>query len=449
VRTPDPQRTTRILREGERTRVLRRKVALRVLEGADRGQVITSADLRLTVGAAEQNDLTLHDAAVSRHHLRVEIVPEGFLLTDLGSTNGTTVGNLRLRQVLAQDVVDLRLGETLLRVQPLAEEEEVQLVEDDHFGAVLGRSPVMRELFGKLAAISPRDLTVLIEGDTGTGKELIAQEIHGHSPRRDGPFIVVDCGAIPPSLIESELFGHARGAFTGATEHRGGAFEAADGGTVFLDEIGELDLSMQPRLLRVLEQRQVKRLGEARYRQIDVRVVAATNRDLQRGINEGTFRSDLFYRLAVAHLRVPPLRERPEDIELLARRFLPDVAARVGAQPKPLSTETIQEMVGYPWPGNVRELRNFLERFVTLTSGAVLDAPAHEVHLPSAPQLSVDELCTMPFREAKNAWIASFDVAYLSRQLERCDHNVAEAARRSEIDRAHLFRLIKKYGITR
>jgi two-component system, NtrC family, response regulator GlrR len=443
--------TTRILDDGAGRRLLRQRLALQVLDGPDRGRTVSSGRERNTVGSARQNDLVLRDPAVSRHHLRVETVPRGFLVTDLDSTNGTWLGSLRLHQVTTAEAIELRLGDTRLRLQPLAEEEEVRLAESDCFGAVLGRSAAMRELFAALEAAAPLETTVLLEGETGTGKELLAEEIHRHSARRDGPFLVVDCGAIPPSLLEGELFGHARGAFTGAVEQRRGVFEEADGGTVFLDEIGELDLAMQPRLLRVLERRQIRRLGESRYRDVDVRIVAATNRDLQRGVNQGTFRPDLFYRLGVVHLRIPPLRERADDIELLASRLLPEVAARIGAPAEPLSPQTLQEMRRHAWPGNVRELRNFLERLLSVARGGqVPRAPSALVPHPAAPGTpTMDELCALSFHEAKNAWIASFDLAYLSRLLEQAGHNVAEAARRSQIDRAHLFRLIKKYGITR
>jgi len=439
--------TTRVLEDG--ARVLRQRVALRVVEGPDRGRAIASAAARLSVGSAEQNDLALRDPAVSRHHLRVEIVPEGFRILDLGSTNGTWIGELRLLEAVTRSPVELRLGSTRLQLQPLAEEEEVPVLGGDCFGALLGRSASMRELFARLEAVAARESTVLIEGETGTGKELIAEELHRHSPRRSGPFVVVDCGAIPPSLIESELFGHRRGAFTGASEQRAGAFEDASGGTIFLDEVGELELPLQPRLLRVLEQRRIRRLGETRYRPVDVRVVAATHRDLQRAVNQGSFRADLYYRLAVVELRVPPLRERPEDVELYAARFLPELAARSGAAAAPLGAETIREMLEHPWPGNVRELRNFLERLLTLTRETAPALPPGTPRRPGSSTPTVDELSGLPFRQAKDAWIASFDVAYLSRLLERCGQNVAEAARQSGIDRAHLFRLIKRYALRR
>ena len=443
--------TIKLTREAGELRMFRRRFGLQVIQGPDSGRSLVSAQRCVTVGTEPNNDLVLSDSSVSRYHLRVEIMPEGFLLSDLDSTNGTTSGNLRLRQGVAEGTMDLWLGETLVRFSPLAEEEEVPMLAADRFGQVLGQSPAMRELFRNLQAAASRDVTVLLEGDTGTGKELIAREVHQHSPRRDGPLVVIDCGAMPPSLIESELFGHTRGAFTGATDARRGAFEQAHGGTIFLDEIGELDLALQPRLLRALESRQIKRLGESRHRSVDVRVVAATNRDLKRLVNKGAFRADLFYRLAVVHLRVPPLRQRPEDIELLIRHLLPDIAAQSNLERLPrIDAEVLGRMKEHPWPGNVRELRNLLERMVALSPGSTsFDMTSELRQEPAGKHAALDRLLGLPFKEAKEQWVAYFDRQYLSSLLDGCGFNVAEAARRSGANRVHLFRLIKKYGIER
>jgi DNA-binding NtrC family response regulator len=437
---------TRIQDSGVRARLFRKRLRLEVLEGPDSGRSITTARERVTIGSSEQNDLVLTDSAVSRHHLRIEPTPDGFLVSDLGSTNGTAIGSMRVREIVIRDRTVLALGDTALRIDPLDEEEEVALVADDHFGAVLGQSPAMRELFHRLQAVAPLDVTVLLEGETGTGKELIAREIHRQSRRKDRPFLIVDCGAIPPTLIESELFGHERGSFTHAESSRPGVFEEAAGGTVFLDEIGELDLPMQPRLLRVLETGEVKRIGSAHHKKLDIRLIAATNRDLERACNTGTFRADLFYRLAVVHLRVPPLRDRPEDVELLVNTLLPEIATRLGIDPAPnLSRNTMQQLVTHPWPGNVRELRNFLERLVVLSGNAAPPLPQRELALAAPPP--IEDLDQLPFREAKTRWVEHFDLMYLTRLLERHRFNVAEAARQSGIDRVHLFRLIKKYRL--
>jgi len=440
---------TRLVTDDSGARLYRRRFGLHVLEGPDRGARATSAQRVTTVGTAAQNALVLTDPTVSRFHLRVDITPRGFRLTDLDSTNGSWLGHLRLAEgmVNGSNIVDLRLGTTLVRFLPLGEEERFPLHNEGHFGALTGKSPTMRELFDKLARVAPQRATVLIEGPTGTGKELIAAELHRHSGRRGQPFVVVDCGAIPSALIESELFGHLQGAFTGATASRPGAFEEANGGTIFLDEIGELDLSMQPRLLRVIESGEVKRVGENRYRKINVRIAAATCRDLQRAVNQGSFRADLFYRLAVVHLRVPPLRERPDDIEALVEHLLPTLAQQHGRPVEALSRSTIQQLCAHPWPGNVRELRNFLERLVVLGDNGSSTSP--EMDLASAS--SADNACkhpmVRPFHQAKAELLAEFEVDYLKSLLDACQHNVAEASRRSGIGRSHLFRLISKYKL--
>jgi DNA-binding NtrC family response regulator len=348
-----------------------------------------------------------------------------------------------------RNAVEIQLGDDVIRLRALAEEEEIPLDEEDRFGEVFGRSTPMRNLFKTLRSAAAQDVTILLEGETGTGKELIARELHRASRRKNGPFIIVDCGAIPAPLIESELFGHTRGAFTGAIEDRAGAFEEANGGTIFLDEIGELDLAMQPRLLRVLETRQIKRIGTAHHREIDVRVLAATTRDLLRASNEGIFRPDLYYRLAVVHVRIPPLRTRAGDVEPLVRELLERTAKKLGlAAPPQLSEETMQQLARHPWPGNVRELRNFVERLVALSEGSVgFELPEELSVTPPRQELSIDALAGEPFKDAKAQWIEYFDQAYLSRLLERCQLNVAEAARQSGIDRVHLFRLIKKYKL--
>jgi DNA-binding NtrC family response regulator len=438
---------TRVVEDERGRRLFRRRFSLEAIEGPDRGQRVVSAEALTSVGTAPSNQLVLTDPSVSRFHLRVEITPRGFLLTDLDSTNGTLVRGLRLHRgvVGAEAPTALRLGDTVLQLAPLPEEQEIPLGGAEQCGALLGRSPAMRELFRRLEATARQDVTVLIEGETGTGKELVAREICHQGRRKDGPFVIVDCGAIPATLIESELFGHARGAFTGANVEQRGAFEEADGGTLFLDEIGELELSMQPRLLRALERGEVKRLGETRHRTVNIRVVAATNRDLERMVNQGTFRADLYYRLAVAHLRVPPLRERPQDIALLVERLLPQLAAAAGSSPDPLAPETLQEMMRYPWPGNVRELRNFLERLTVY--GGESEPPALRPASAEGPDGQPQEFDALPFHQAKEHCVASFERGYLARLLERCDHNVAEAARQSGIARGYLFRMLKRYQL--
>ncbi|MCB9557391.1 MAG: sigma 54-dependent Fis family transcriptional regulator [Deltaproteobacteria bacterium] len=438
-------RITRVQGEGLASRLFRRRVEIRIERGIDAGKVVCSDEARLSVGSAEQNTLTIADPTISRFHLGVQVDPSGITVSDLDSTNGSFVGALQLGTVTTVDPISVRVADVLLRIGPV-DEREVRVHQADRLGAMVGQSALMRELFAKVTKVAASNATVLIEGETGTGKELVAQEIHNQSARRDGPFVVVDCGAIPENLIGSELFGHRRGAFTGATQDRAGAFEEADGGTLFLDELGELDAAMQPQLLRVLESRQVKRIGDANYRPVDVRVVAATNRDLRREVNRNAFRADLYYRLAVIGLVVPPLRQRKEDIPLLVAELLQDSAERLHVDAPPMINEqTLARLQAHAWPGNVRELRNVVDRVLL---GRQIEAVELSLESPVREGLpGADELAHLPFREAKARWVEQFDRSYLSALLERCKGNVAEAARQSGIARVHLFRLIKKYQL--
>ena len=447
--------TTRVVDDLKHPRLLRRKLKVEVLQGPDAGKREVFGAEEVNVGTLNSNDLALTDSAVSRYHLRIAAGVRGFVLVDLDSTNGTFIGGLRVGQVTFGEPTDVRIGESVLRLSPMPDEEEVPLHPTDRFGGLIGRSPQMRALFAQLGTIAGSEATVLVEGETGTGKELLAEEIHNNSPRKKGPFIVTDCGAIPENLMESELFGHVRGSYTGAHADRTGAFELADGGTLFLDEIGELSASAQPKLLRALENRQVKPVGSGRYKPINVRIIAATNRDLRLAVNEGTFRADLFYRLSVVRLRLPPLRERPEDVEALAVQFMREYWDRTGqgTPPPPLSPETLQRLVSHRWPGNVRELRNFMERVVVLAqtgAGAEMaqelgePAPLEPVQ-PAGSGVRVD--VDLPYKDAKMKWVDHFEMTYVAELLERSSGNVAAAARDAGVDRTYFFRLIRKYGI--
>jgi transcriptional regulator with GAF, ATPase, and Fis domain len=309
----------------------------------------------------------------------------------------------------------------------------------------------MRRLFALVERVAASDSNVLIEGESGTGKELVASEIVRAGNRAKKPFVIVDCSAISPNLIESELFGHTRGAFTGADRDRIGAFEAAQGGTVFLDEIGEMPLEMQPKLLRALEAREIRRIGEASTRKVDVRVIAATNRRLEREVNQGRFREDLYFRLSVVTLRVPPLRERLEDLPLLVRNFLEVLGANESAH---LFTRDVLDDLGrHEWPGNVRELRNFVERTVVLqtTSPTYSDSPfgnrspSQPPRAESAGPQPVD--LAVSFREAKERTIADFERRYIGSLLDWSDGNISRAARKAQMDRMNLYRLIQRYGL--
>jgi two-component system response regulator GlrR len=320
------------------------------------------------------------------------------------------------------------------------------LAEPTRFGKMVGRSAVTRSLFELLQRAATSDATVLVEGETGTGKEATAEAIHSEGDRKNGPFVVIDCGAIPPQLLESELFGHERGAFTGAVAARQGAFEAASGGTIFLDEIGELTLDLQPKILRVLERRQVKRVGSTNYSKIDVRVIAATNRSLRAEVRAGRFRSDLYYRLAVVEVRLPPLRERAADLPILVDFVL----TSLGIMHEPIgivlrSQEFLQRLTRHSWPGNIRQLRNYIERCVAL------DDPNLPPNLDTTPPESaarVDEVdITQPLRPAREQCISNFERRYLEALLLQHKGNVSAAARAAEVDRIHFYRLLWKYGL--
>jgi transcriptional regulator with GAF, ATPase, and Fis domain len=309
---------------------------------------------RMVVGAAAAADLVIDDPTVSRIHAELEPKADGLVIRDLSSRNGTMVNGVSARETILRADGEVRLGTTVIAVDYAnAVVAPVELWPNDAFHYMVGRSPVMKELFALLARVARTDASILITGETGTGKEVVARSVHEASTRSKGPFVVVDCAALPENLLDAELFGHSKGAFTGAVQARAGAIESADGGTVFIDEVGELPLTMQPKLLRVLEQRTVRRVGEAFHRPVNVRFVTATHRDLLSMVSRGEFREDLYFRMCVLPVKIPPLRERPEDIELLVSHFL---------KGERLSPEFIAELSKLPWRGNVRELRNFVER---------------------------------------------------------------------------------------
>jgi DNA-binding NtrC family response regulator len=298
----------------------------------------------------------------------------------------------------------------------------------------------MRRVFDVLSRVAPTDTTALITGESGTGKELAARAIHEASPRAGGPFVVVDCSAIPASLIESALYGHEKGSFTGAVARRVGAFQAASGGTLFLDELGELPLDLQSRLLGAIERREVQPIGSTDPRKVDVRIVAATNRDLRREVNRGSFREDLYFRLAVITIEMPPLRERPEDVALYIDQFLAEVAdEHPGVS---LDADTVQRLTAQPWRGNVRELRNVLERAVAL--GDVQLPGDTEAELPQVGG-AVD--VKVPFKVGKASLIEAYERAYVERLMAAHDNNITRAARAAEIDRVYLLRILDKFGL--
>ena len=419
------------------------KVRLKVLKGPDKGMTVTLVEDEILIGGADSAQLRLTDPTVSRNHCVIRMTAKGPLLRDLASTNGSRIDGVEVREAYVPRGATLELGHTQVRFDPLDESVELPLADSERFGRLWGRSTAMRRLFAVAGRVAASDVTVLIEGETGTGKDALAEAIHLTSTRAAGPLIVVDCGAVPPNLFESELFGHERGAFTGADRARAGVFEEADGGTLFLDEIGELPLPLQPKLLRVLEAREVRRIGSAQARKVNVRVVAATNRDLREEVNRGTFRQDLYFRLEVMRLRVPPLRERPDDIPVLVEHFRS--LAKPSDAAAPFSDETMRNFVAHPWPGNVRELRNAVERLTVLD-----DVPFTASAAPGSgdgPGEGAPVDIRVPFKDAKNALTDRFERRYLTAMLEATGGNISEAARRAGIDRVYLLRLMGRYGL--
>jgi DNA-binding NtrC family response regulator len=465
---PDPkpqaavENPTQVIYEEQQPVLVLRAAVLRVVAGIDRGATCCMNLSRVTVGSAPDNSLVLTDPAVSRHHLEFQVHDQGFLVHDLDSTNGTRFRGARVQEVMLGLGAEIRLGSTVLRIE--RGEETSQRVEGKQaFGGLIGTAPSMQELYGLLSAVAPTDVTVLIEGETGTGKELVAQEVHRQSPRGQFPYAVVDCGAMPANLIESELFGHERGAFTGAVTSRDGVMEKARGGVVFFDEIGELPLPLQTRLLRMLDQRMVKRVGSNLERKVDVRIIAATNRNLEREVQAGRFRQDLFYRLAAVRIFVPPLRKRTEDIPILARHFLWQAGC---ADPdRVLNPELLRFLCTRKWPGNVRELRNVVERAVVLTDGSTPTITPSMLPEPSEPRASEasqprpsirgpwladvlpDDYLDQPFPDGKEDLVSQFEELYLERLVSRHGRNISRIARDAGVDRKLVRRLLRKHGL--
>src|SRR3954471_18384564 len=363
-----------------------RRVRLSVQTGPAAGREVSADKERIRIGNARVpagrdgsgNDLALDDKKVSRFHCEIALTDKGWQLTDLDSTNGTWLDGKRVERAYLSPGSVLTVGDSSILFAPIDEEIVVDPDKDGRFGEMVGRSLKMRQIFGLLKKIAPMDVSVLITGETGTGKELVARGLHEYSARAKAPFVVLDCGSIPENLIESELFGHEKGSFTGATGAREGAFERAQGGTIFLGEIGELRLDMQPRLLRVLENREGRRVGGQDVIDIDVRVVAATNRDLAKEVQEGTFREDLFFRLNVINVQLPPLRGRRDDIPQLVMHELsqPEVVEKHGQ--KRVTPAAMSALQNYAWPGNVRELMNVVSHIITFSEGPDVDVS----HLP-------------------------------------------------------------------
>ena len=440
--------------------------SLRVVVRGEGGKRIT-APLGLdgvVVGGGEEADLVVEDARVSRRHCEVRLTGEGVVLRDLGSKNGTRVGAIAVREAVLGLEAHVTIGSSELWIERAGAPEMVELSEEASFGAAVGDSVPMRRLFEVLGRVAPRDVTVLLLGETGTGKEVLARAIHEASPRKKRPFVVLDCGAVDAGLLSAELFGHERGAFTGAAGARRGKLAEADGGTLFIDEIGELPLDLQPKLLRALQSKEFTPLGASRPERFDARVVSATHRNLKKLVEDGKFRQDLFFRLSVVVATIPPLRDRSGDIPLLVTRLLEDIGAPLHLSDLPRGV--LDVLRSYSWPGNVRELRNVLERLValpdepldlvdsalpaSLRGGASAAGGAPAGRERGGEALSWDPgLAALPLAEARGQVQERFLRWYLTAVLRECDGTVTRAALRMGVNRQYLHNLIRRCGLAR
>jgi len=418
-----------------------RRFQLRVIAGAEEGKRFSHTRERTVIGTAETADLRLSDPTVSREHCEIVLGDGKVLIRDLQSRNGTFVNGVQVIAAHLTKGTIIKLGRTELSFDSGRADTAVARSDLDRFGSLVGTSPQMQAVFAFLEQVAASDVTVLIQGETGTGKDLAANSIHYASERRDNPILVVDCGAISPNLLESELFGHERGAFTGADKARAGVFESASGGTIFLDEIGELSLELQPKLLRVLEQREIRRVGGANVIPIDVRIIAATNRDLAEEVKLGRFRQDLYYRLMVAQVTMPPLRERKQDLPLIVRAILEQTESRERGEALFARPDFTAALYSHKWPGNARELRNYVARCLAMQQYVAPEILA-EVNEETNP-VDVD----IPLKELRERWLEKFERTYLEKILRANGDNVTMAARAAGLNRAHFHRLLARHGI--
>jgi DNA-binding NtrC family response regulator len=445
-----------------------RRFRLVVVEGPGTGTSWESSGDSCSIGSQSGNDLCVPDPTVSRYHCELRLSNQRVAVEDLGSKNGTFVDGVQVKQAFLRASSVLRLGSTTIRFELGEEVNRLPVSQRASFGRLIGQSAAMRSVFGVLERAAPTESTLLLEGETGTGKTEAAESIHRASPRAGRPFVVVDCAAIPDNLLESELFGHERGAFTGAVARRQGAFEEADGGTLFLDEIGELPALLQPKLLRVLETRAIRRVGGTGTQKVDVRIIAATNRDLRAEVNAGRFRADLYFRLAVVRVALPPLRARTEDLPLIAEAML----RRLGADATDLKLlarpDFHQRLLGSAWPGNVRELRNYLERCLVFDdvvppedvvaeepggrgAGAVGGAGGAGGGGGGGGATRGDDddeaLLAQPLPAARERAVEALEKRYLEALLRRHDGRMNAAAAAAGIGRVYLYKLLVKHQL--
>jgi DNA-binding NtrC family response regulator len=450
MRKGQPTTSTATLPRAGSQQIQTAKYALVVADGPDQGsrfEVDGTAASRVLAGTSPACDIRLTDTSVSRRHCAFEQTNRRLRITDLGSTNGTFVNAVEVVEAWLDGGELVLIGGTTFLVRREEEATTTRLTTRTSFGSVVGASEEMRKLYPLCERLAGSDVPVIIEGETGTGKEVLAESLHMQGPRAKGRYVVFDCTATPPNLMESALFGHEKGAFTGATETRAGVFEQADGGTLLLDEIGDLDVNLQPKLLRVIQRMEVQRVGASRTRKVDVRVLAATRRNLDREVQAGRFRDDLFYRLAVARIELPPLRRRLGDISMLAQYFWAEADS---SQSIPVGL--LQRLEDYDWPGNVRELRNVVARHQALGELAHFDhSAATTTTTDETPVMQIDlleEVITrlMPLAEARQEVIQVFEKRYLEHVLSVHDGNVTRAAAAAGVARRYFHLLRAKYA---
>ena len=436
--TKDEIRITRVRGKGKvETGFLLKACRLLVVDGPDSGKDILLHKPVIKVGTKEGNDLRLADDTVSRHHMEIHHLKDGYLLKDLGSTNGSFMDGVRVKEAYLRPGALIKIGNTSLEFH--IKEEKIGLAPSKRTSicGLQGSSIEMRKVFAIIEKIAVTDATVVIEGETGTGKELTASAIHSLSPRSKGPFVVFDCGAVSPTLIESELFGHEKGSFTGAVARRKGAFELAAGGSIFLDEIGELSFELQPKLLRAIEQRAIRRVGGEEEIPVDIRVIAASNRDLNEMVKEGKLREDLFFRISVVKVILPPLRQRLDDIPVLVESFIKKVSKVKGISP-----EALDILRAYSWPGNVRELRNIVERASALAEGELI-RPEDLASLTSARTKTT----TGGFSSLVGKSIGEIEKIAIMQTLKAYRGNKVKTAKVLNIAPSTLYEKIKKYSL--
>ena len=422
-----------------------RRFRLRVVDGAGGEKVFESTGERTSIGSHPLNDVLLDERTVSRFHCELLVDDKGVWARDLGSRNGTELDGVFIKEAAVKNGSMLKLGRVGLRFEFSGEKTRLQLSANPRFGSLVGSSVAARMSFALMERAAASDVTVLLEGETGTGKSQAAESIHRQSARRDHPFLVVDCGALPPNILESELFGHEKGAFTGAMTRRVGVFEEARGGTVFLDEVGELPLELQPKLLRVLEAREIRRLGSNTQTPVDVRIITATNRDLRAEVNGGRFRSDLYFRLAVVKIPLPPLRQRAEDIPTIVEKLLSGLGSDARVKASLLDPAFVVQLQRAAWPGNIRELRNHLERCVVLQETLLPGEGEESAPAPESGSSPIDP--RVPYPEARRRALDTFERQYVDALLQLHGGKVSQAAASADIDRVHLYRLIKRHRV--